>query len=50
MESHGSKVRVKIVVKCVDGGEKYFLSIIPFWGIDKNSGERLMHSGNLEND
>jgi hypothetical protein len=50
MESHGSKVRVKIVVKQVEGSEKHFLSIIPFWGTDKNSGERIIHSGNPEND
>ncbi len=49
MESHGSKIRVKIIVKQVDGGEKFFLSIIPFWGIDKK-GERVMHSGDPEND
>jgi hypothetical protein len=34
IESHGSKVRVKVVVKQVDGSEKHFLSIIPFSGID----------------
>ncbi|PIR68494.1 hypothetical protein COU49_00425 [Candidatus Nomurabacteria bacterium CG10_big_fil_rev_8_21_14_0_10_35_16] len=49
MESHGSKVRVKVIVKQVDGGEKFFLSIIPFWGIDKK-GERVMYSGDPEND
>ncbi len=50
MESHGSKVRVKIVVKQIDGSEKHFLSIIPFWGTNKSTGERILHSGNLEND
>lgn len=49
MESHGSKVRVKVIVKQVDGGEKFFLSIIPFWGANKNGG-RIMHSGNPESD
>jgi conjugative element/phage-associated large polyvalent protein len=49
MESHGSKVRVKVIVKQVDGGERYFLSIIPFWGTNKQ-GDRVMHSGNPEND
>lgn len=49
MESHSSKVRIKIIVKQVDGGEKFFFSIIPFWGINKK-GERIIHSGNPEND
>ena len=50
MDSHGSKIRVKVIVKQVQGGEKYFLSIIPFWGIDKSTGSRIMHSGNPEQD
>lgn len=50
MESHGSKVRVKIIVKQVEGGEKFFLSIIPFWGVNKSSGNRVLHSGNPELD
>ncbi|HBA45516.1 hypothetical protein A2W67_01900 [Candidatus Nomurabacteria bacterium RIFCSPLOWO2_02_40_28] len=49
MESHGSKVRVKVIVKQIDGGEKFFLSIIPFWGRNKK-GDRVMHSGDPEND
>jgi hypothetical protein len=49
MESHGSKIRIKVIVKQVDGGERYFLSIIPFWGTNKQ-GERVLHSGNPEND
>ena len=49
MESHGSKIRVKVIIKQVDGGDKFFLSIIPFWGMDKR-GERIMYSGNPEND
>ncbi len=50
MESHNSKVRVKVIVKQVDGSEKHFLSIIPFWGTNKNNGERILHSGNPESD
>jgi hypothetical protein len=49
MESHGSKVRVKIIVKQIEGGEKFFFSIIPFWGVNKK-GDRIMHSGDPEND
>ncbi len=50
MESHGSKVRVKVIVKQVDGAEKHFLSIIPYWGVNKSTGEKIMHSGNPEMD
>ena len=49
MESHGSKIRVKVIIKQVDGGEKFFLRIIPFWGVNKK-GERVIHSGDPEND
>ena len=50
MDSHGSKIRVKVIVKQVEGGEKFFLSIIPFWGIDKSTGSRIIHSGHPESD
>jgi hypothetical protein len=30
--------------------EKFFLSIIPFWGVNKNTGERIMYNGNPEVD
>ncbi len=50
MESHGSKVRVKIIIKEVEGGEKFFWSLIPFWGVDKHTGQRIMYSGNPESD
>lgn len=50
VDSHGSKIRVKVIVKQIDGGEKFFLSIIPFWGVNKGTGERVMHSGNPESD
>ena len=50
MESHNSRVRVKVIVKEVGGREKFFWSLIPFWGVDKITGRRIMHSGNPEND
>ena len=50
LESHGSKVRIKVIVKQVEGTEKHFLSIIPFWGLNKLTGEKVMHSGNPETD
>jgi len=43
-------VRVKVIVKQVAGEGKYFWSVIPFWGIDKSVGRRVLHSGNLECD
>ena len=49
MESHGSKVRFRIIVKQIEGAEKHFLSIIPHWGTDE-SGNRILHSGNPEED
>ncbi|MBI4281220.1 hypothetical protein HY625_00180 [Candidatus Uhrbacteria bacterium] len=43
-------VRVRVIVKQVFGGEKHFYSVIPFWGIDKNTSTRILHSGNPEHD
>lgn len=42
--------RVRVVVKQVASGPKYFWSIIPFWKMDKVSGKRLLHSGRPESD
>jgi len=43
-------VRVKVIIKEVLGGEKHFWSVIPFWGIDKVTSKRILHSGDPEND
>jgi len=43
-------VRVKVVIKEVSGGQKHFWSVIPFWGIDKITSKRILHSGDPEND
>ena len=43
-------VRIKVIVKEVAGGEKHLWSIIPFWGIDKNTSTRILHSGDPEID
>ena len=43
-------VRVRVIVKQVLGGEKHFYSVIPFWGIDKNTSKRILHSGDPEHD
>lgn len=43
-------MRVKVIVKEVSGGEKYFWSIYPFWRAGKNDSKRLLFSGNPETD
>ena len=45
-----NRIRIKIVVKQIDGGEKFFWSIIPFWGVNKETKKRKMHGGNPEED
>ena len=40
--------RVKVIIKQIEDGQKFFWSIIPFWGIDKVNGRRKLHSGNLK--
>ncbi|OHA14688.1 MAG: hypothetical protein A2909_03285 [Candidatus Tagabacteria bacterium RIFCSPLOWO2_01_FULL_39_11] len=42
--------RVKIIVKQVEGGNKMFWSIIPFWGMNKDTMNRILHEGNPEED
>lgn len=45
-----NEYRVRVIVKEVENGPKYFWSIIPFWKMDKITGRRLMHSGKPEID
>ena len=42
--------RVKIIVKQIDGGRKFFWSIIPFWGMNSETKTRLLHGGIPEED
>lgn len=44
------EVRVRVIIKQVENGPKYFWSIIPFWKMDKITGQRLMYSGKPEID
>ena len=44
-----NKIRLKIIIKEVAGGEKYFWSIIPFWKMN-NEGKKRLFEGNLEED
>ncbi|MBI2068639.1 MAG: hypothetical protein HYT67_00825 [Candidatus Yanofskybacteria bacterium] len=43
-------IRVRVIVKQVDGGPKYFWSIIPFWKVNKSNNQRRMFNGNPEID
>lgn len=43
-------IRIKVIVKEVEGGQKHFWSVIPFWGIDKETSKRVLYSGDLEID
>lgn len=42
--------RVKVIVKQIDGGEKMFWSLIPFWGMNDRTRTRLLHEGVPEED
>ncbi|MCX6752287.1 MAG: hypothetical protein NTZ87_02190 [Candidatus Nomurabacteria bacterium] len=42
--------RVKIIIKQIDSGKKIFWSIIPFWGMNKETMTRILHEGNPEED
>ncbi len=42
-------VRVRVIIKNVDGGEPHFWSIIPFWRMNI-LGKRIIHNGNPSED
>ena len=42
--------RVKVIVKQIENGQKFFWSIIPFWKYDDKKKERKMCYGNPEED
>jgi hypothetical protein len=45
------KVRLKIIIKEIEGGEKFFYSLYPSWKIKKDdSKKKIFYSGNLEED
>jgi hypothetical protein len=44
------KIRLKVVIKEIVGGEKFFWSIIPFWGMNKVTNNRNLHYKDLEYD
>ncbi len=43
-----AKVRIKIIVKRVEGGELHFWSLIPFWRMNEVTKSRKLHDGDLE--
>ena len=43
-------MRVRIIVKQIENSPKYFWSIIPFWKMNKENGNRKIHNGNPEED
>lgn len=44
-------VRVKVIIKRIlDENSYYFWSIIPYWGVDKNTSKKKLHSGYPEED
>ncbi len=42
--------RVKVIIKQIDHGNKFFWSIIPFWGMNTETMTRLLHDGIPEED
>lgn len=44
------KVRVKVIVKRIENGSPVFWSIIPHWGVDKNTSKKKLYSGYPEED
>ncbi len=43
-------VRIKVIIKEVFGGERYFWSVIPYWNIDKLGSKRILYAGNPDSD
>ncbi len=42
--------RIKVVIKQIGNNQKIFWSIIPSWGMNKNTMTRILHNGTLEED
>lgn len=43
--------RIKIIIKEIQGGKKFFWSLIPFWKTRKdamNGDKKILHEGDLE--
>jgi len=42
--------RVRIIVKQIENGQKFFWSIVPFWGMNIETMRRILHDGIPEED
>jgi len=42
--------RVRVVVKQIESGQRFFWSIIPFWGMNTETMNRILHNGIPEED
>ena len=42
--------RIRIVVKQIDSGKKFFWSIIPLWGMNRKTMSRVLYDGSPEED
>jgi hypothetical protein len=42
--------RVRIIVKQIGNGQKFFWSIVPFWGMNEETMTRILHDGMPEED
>ncbi len=45
-----SHARIKIVIKEIEGGQRFFWSIIPFWKMNEITRERKLYDEELEHD
>jgi len=42
--------RIRIIVKQIENGQKFFWSIVPFWGMNEETMVRILHDGIPEED
>ncbi len=42
--------RIRVVIKQIDNGEKFFWSLIPFWRMKGSTMTRILHNGEPEED
>lgn len=42
--------RIRVIIKQIDGGQKFFWSIVPFWGMNTETMNRILHEGVPEED
>jgi hypothetical protein len=42
--------RMRIIIKQIDGGQKFFWSLIPFWKMNEETMNRILHEGMPEED